>query len=101
MGEHFEKFSKEQEVKRNRVNTLILAGMLVFSLVMLVFAYTQNLEAKRQKDLSIHLKEDLVRMEKAANENQKEAMMQRALAEERERIAQKALNDCKQNQQSK
>lgn len=40
-------------------------------------------------------------MEKIANESQKEAMMQRVLAEEREKMAQRALNECKQNQQSK
>jgi hypothetical protein len=101
MGEHFEKFSKEQQVKRNRLIALILAGMLVFSLATLVYAYTQNMDAKRQRELSVHLKEELVRMEKIAEQNQKEAMRQRVLAEESERMAQKALEECKQNQKSK
>lgn len=90
--------AEEKQQTRTRGYLLTLLGMSIFSLTMFVFGYIQNIEAKRQRELSIHLKEELIGMEKIAEQHQKEAMMQRVLAEEREKMAQKALEECKQNQ---
>lgn len=92
---------EEKQQRKARVTLFMLVGMGVFSILMLVLANIQNVEAKKQRELAIDLKEQLVEMEKIANQHQKEAMVQRTIAEERERMAQKALEDCQQNQRRK
>lgn len=87
--------SEKESQRKARITAVALTGLTVFSILCLVFAYTQRLEAQHLKELSIRCHEELLRVEKVATQSKDAADQQRRMAIEFAHKANQALEDCK------
>lgn len=98
MCEHFEDFSRKERTKGTRVTALVLALSLIISMVSMVFGSVQKTEGDKTRALHSLCEAEAQKMKMFAEQSEKEAIMQRVMAEEKESMARKALEECRQNQ---
>lgn len=86
--------AKESQ-RKARITAITLAGLTVFSILCLVFAYIQRMDADRTRELAARCYEQLQSAELLAQQSQAEAERQRAIAEHQTVMAMSALEECK------
>lgn len=108
MGEHDNSFSDERQRKKSRTTAVLLTIAAILSILSLIFAYTQRLEAQRMKDLSLRCHEQLIIAQSEAYQQRKIAEAMREQAEQQRlesvrnlKLAVLEAKNCKENQKIK
>lgn len=98
----------KQQLKRARLTALILASVIVFSLLTLIYAFMQKMEADKARADAEVIGVQLKQMETEAMQNRAEAEKQKTMAEEQrmmalvaEQRAMQALAECDKKKKSK
>lgn len=86
--------SEKESQRRARITAISLAGLTVFSILCLVFAYVQRMDADRTRELAERCYEQLQGAELRAQQNQAEAERQRAIANQQMAAALTRLQEC-------
>jgi type II secretory pathway component PulC len=89
--------STPDEKKRKMVSSILLTLATLLSVLFLVYAFVQKLEADHLRVEAENLRVESVRQERLAKEAQAMAELQQAAAEKAKAEALQALADCKRN----
>ncbi len=86
--------NKKENQRKARITAILLAGLTVLSILCLVFAYVQRMDADRTRELAERCYEQLQGAELRAQQNQAEAEKQRAIAIRQTEVALTRLQEC-------
>lgn len=89
-----EESAERRQLKRSRITAIVLGISSLLSILFFVFAQIQTIEAKRNYQLVIHLKEELEEQKALAEKNKEIATRNENMARANELNAQKALEEC-------
>lgn len=85
-----EEIRHKEQLKRARRVALVLATVTTICMMSFVYAYVQTIEAKRNLDVAVQLKQELENQKAIAERNEQ-------LAKESELVARQALEECQKN----
>lgn len=93
--QRIKELEQKRKLQRARVTALVLATATIVSLLFLVYAFVQQLEAKRQEQLALQAKDEALRLKDEAEEQRSLALAekQRAEAAQKEAEHQREIAD--------
>lgn len=97
----------KQQKKRTGITALVLASAIIFSLLMLFYAFIQRTEADRSRKLAENTLSRLIQVEQEAMQAREEAVIQREIAEKHrmmavlaEQRAMQVVSECQQKKRN-